>query len=55
MFLWGGEQASLGKVTIQIDRVVTLGLISGVYTLHPEKNRDDTERTLEIEFVWSSQ
>lgn len=44
---------SLGKVTIQIDRVVALGFIADKYPLQPENNRDGTQRTLEIEFVWS--
>eukprot|EP01018_Ginkgo_biloba_P019292 Gb_18151 [translate_table: standard] len=45
---------SLGKVTIQIDKVVMLGTISGQYTLVPDANRDGTSRTLEIEFQWSN-
>lgn len=45
-------KGSLGKVTIQIDRVVMLGTISGEYTLVPDTNRDGTPRTLEIEFQW---
>lgn len=48
------QQGSLGKVTIQIDRVVLLGTISGQYTLMPDANRDGTPRTLEIEFQWSN-
>ena len=47
-------QPSLGKVTILIDRVVTLGSISGTYTLVPDTNRDGTQRTIDIEFVWSN-
>jgi hypothetical protein len=45
-------QGSLGKVTIQIDRVVLLGKISGQYTLTADTNRDGTAKTLEIEFQW---
>lgn len=47
-------KVALGKVTIQIDRVVMLGTISGQYTLIPDSNRDGTSRTLEIEFQWSN-
>ena len=45
-------QGNLGKVTIQIDRVVLLGKISGQYTLSTDTNRDGTAKTLEIEFQW---
>mgnify|MGYP006889259435 FL=1 len=47
------SQGSLGKVTIQIDRVVLLGKVSGQYTLVPDTNREGTARALEIEFQWS--
>lgn len=47
-------KGALGKVTIQIDKVVTLGTISGQYKLVPDSNRDGTLRTLEIEFQWSN-
>ncbi|KAH7422106.1 hypothetical protein KP509_13G090700 [Ceratopteris richardii] len=47
-------KGSLGKVTIQIDRVVMLGKVSGQYTLVRDSNRDGTSRTLEIEFQWSN-
>eukprot|EP00250_Pteridium_aquilinum_P021586 c25167_g1_i2 orf=367-6780(+) len=47
-------KGSLGKVTIQIDRVVMLGKVSGQYTLAPDTNRDGTSRTIEIEFQWSN-
>lgn len=47
-------QGSLGKVTIQIDRVVMQGTVSGQYTLQPETNRDGSARTLEVEFQWSN-
>ncbi|XP_024541091.1 protein CELLULOSE SYNTHASE INTERACTIVE 1 [Selaginella moellendorffii] len=47
-------KASLGKVTIQIDRVVLLGNLSGEYQLKPDSNRDGSPRTLEIEFQWSN-
>ncbi|KAH9307092.1 hypothetical protein KI387_011496, partial [Taxus chinensis] len=47
-------KVALGKVAIQIDRVVILGTISGQYTLLPDSNRDGTSRTLDIEFQWSN-
>ena len=47
-------RGSLGKVTIQIDKVVMLGIISGQYTLVPDANRDGTSRTFETEFQWSN-
>ncbi|KAI5082947.1 hypothetical protein GOP47_0002690 [Adiantum capillus-veneris] len=47
-------KGSLGKVTIQIDRVVMLGKVSGQYNLVPDSNRDGSPRTLEIEFQWSN-
>ena len=47
-------KGSLGKVTIQIDKVVMFGTISGQYTLVPDANRDGSSRTLEIEFQWSN-
>ncbi|CAM6095033.1 unnamed protein product [Calypogeia fissa] len=47
-------KGSLGKVTIQVDRVVSLGTMSAQYTLMPDANRDGTPRTLEIEFQWSN-
>ncbi|KAK7311151.1 hypothetical protein RJT34_09090 [Clitoria ternatea] len=46
-------KSSFGKVTIQIDRVVMLGAVSGEYTLLPE-SKSGPSRNLEIEFQWSS-
>ncbi|CAI5473610.1 unnamed protein product [Closterium sp. Yama58-4] len=46
--------SSLGKVTIQIDRVVALGMVSGTYVLQPEGNRDGTQRTIDVDFIWSN-
>ncbi|XP_042470652.1 protein CELLULOSE SYNTHASE INTERACTIVE 1-like [Zingiber officinale] len=45
-------KSSFGKVTIQIDRVVMLGTVSGEYTLLPESKSGP--RNLEIEFQWSN-
>lgn len=47
-------KGSLGKVVIQIDRVVTLGTISGTYALVPDMNKDGSQRALDIDFVWSN-
>lgn len=47
-------QSSFGKVTIQIDRVVMLGSVSGEYTLMPESKKGGASRNLEIEFQWSN-
>ncbi|KAL6523715.1 Interactor with COP9 signalosome (CSN) complex [Orobanche gracilis] len=44
---------SFGKVTIQIDRVVMLGAVSGEYTLLPE-SKNGPSRILEIGFQWSN-
>ncbi|CAI7909366.1 unnamed protein product [Closterium sp. NIES-53] len=49
-----GWQSSLGKATIQIDRVVALGMVSGTYVLQPEGNRDGTQRTIDVDFIWSN-
>eukprot|EP00850_Spirogloea_muscicola_P022561 SM000301S11764 [mRNA] locus=s301:97323:108720:+ [translate_table: standard] len=47
-------KGALGKVAIQIDRVITMGTVSGTYTLLPESNRDGSARTLDIEFQWTN-
>eukprot|EP00897_Mesotaenium_endlicherianum_P008371 jgi/Mesen1/7562/ME000392S06825 len=47
-------KGNLGRVSIQIDSVITLGSVSGTYALQPENNRDGTQRTLDVEFVWSN-
>lgn len=46
-------KSSFGKVTIQFDRVVMLGSVSGEYTLQPE-SKSGPSRSLEIEFQWSN-
>ncbi|XP_010916918.1 protein CELLULOSE SYNTHASE INTERACTIVE 1 [Elaeis guineensis] len=46
-------KSSFGKVTIQIDRVVMLGSVSGEYMLLPE-SKNGVSRNLEIEFQWSN-
>lgn len=47
-------QATLGRVTIQIDKVVTEGVYSGLFSLNHESNKDGSSRTLEIEIIWSN-
>ncbi|KAI5057613.1 hypothetical protein GOP47_0027628, partial [Adiantum capillus-veneris] len=47
------SKKTMGKVTIQVDRVIALGTVTGNYTLHPDKNKDGTPRVLEIEITWS--
>ncbi|KAG9457105.1 hypothetical protein H6P81_001613 [Aristolochia fimbriata] len=47
-------KTTLGRVTIQIDKVVTEGVYSGFFSLNHDGNRDGSSRTLEIEIVWSN-
>ncbi|MCO5584828.1 hypothetical protein L7F22_038760 [Adiantum nelumboides] len=47
------SKKSMGKVTIQVDKVIALGTVTGNYTLHPHKNKDGTPRMLEIKITWS--
>lgn len=47
-------QNTLGKVTIQIDKVVTEGVYSGLFSLNHDANKDGSSRTLEIEIIWSN-
>lgn len=46
-------QSTLGRVTIQIDNVVTEGVYSGFFSLKHDGGKDGS-RTLEIEIVWSN-
>jgi hypothetical protein len=46
-------QSNLGRVTIQIDKVVTEGVYSGFFSLSHDGGKDGS-RTLEIEIVWSN-
>ncbi|KAL0917706.1 hypothetical protein M5K25_012787 [Dendrobium thyrsiflorum] len=46
-------KTTLGRVTIQIDKVVTEGLYSGLFSLSHDSNKD-LSRTLEIEILWSN-
>ncbi|KAL7246230.1 hypothetical protein ACSBR2_001372 [Camellia fascicularis] len=50
-------KTSLGRVTIQIDKVVSEGVYSGLFSLNQDSNKDakdGTSRTLEIEITWSN-
>ncbi|KAJ6817246.1 protein CELLULOSE SYNTHASE INTERACTIVE 3 [Iris pallida] len=47
-------KSTLGRVTIQIDKVVTEGIYSGIFSLNHDSNRDRSSRNLEIEIVWSN-
>ncbi|CAH8254657.1 unnamed protein product [Arabidopsis lyrata] len=47
---------NLGKVRIPIDKVLTEGSYSGIFKLNDESKKDDSsDRSLEIEIVWSNQ
>uniref|UniRef100_A0A0E0F333 C2 domain-containing protein n=1 Tax=Oryza meridionalis TaxID=40149 RepID=A0A0E0F333_9ORYZ len=46
-------KSTLGRVTIQIDNVVTEGVYSGFFSLKHDGGKDGS-RTLEIEIVWSN-
>ncbi|KAF3340159.1 hypothetical protein FCM35_KLT15930 [Carex littledalei] len=48
-----GSKPTLGRVTIQIDKVLTEGLYSGMFSLSHDGGKDSS-RTLEIEIVWSN-
>lgn len=56
LLIWKGGhfQATLGKVTIQIDKVVTEGVYSGLFSLNHDSNKDGSSRTLEIDIIWSN-
>ncbi|KAF3778546.1 U-box domain-containing protein 13 [Nymphaea thermarum] len=48
-------KTTLGRVTIQIDKVVTEGIFSGFFNLNHDANRDGSSgRKLEIEILWSN-
>ncbi|KAL7131842.1 hypothetical protein ABFS83_12G032600 [Erythranthe nasuta] len=50
-------KTSLGRVTIQIDKVMSEGVYSGVFSLCREtnkENKDAPSRTLEVEITWSN-
>lgn len=46
-------KSNLGTVTIQIDKVVSEGLYSGLFSLSHDRNKDRS-RTLEIKITWSN-
>uniref|UniRef100_A0A5B6ZP72 C2 domain-containing protein n=1 Tax=Davidia involucrata TaxID=16924 RepID=A0A5B6ZP72_DAVIN len=47
-------KTTLGRVTIQIDKVVSEGVYSGLFSLNHDSNKDGSSRTLEIEITWSN-
>ncbi|WCJ44383.1 Armadillo/beta-catenin-like repeat C2 calcium/lipid-binding domain (CaLB) protein [Euphorbia peplus] len=47
-------KSTLGRVTIQIDKVVTEGVYSGLFSLNHDSNKDGSSRTLEIEIIWTN-
>ncbi|XP_052189037.1 protein CELLULOSE SYNTHASE INTERACTIVE 3 [Diospyros lotus] len=47
-------KTSLGRVTIQIDKVVSEGVYSGLFSLNHQGSKDGSSRTLEIEITWSN-
>ncbi|KAJ4950760.1 hypothetical protein NE237_027592 [Protea cynaroides] len=47
-------KTTLGRVTIQIDKVVTEGVFSGLFSLNHDNKKDGSSRTLEIEIIWSN-
>ncbi|XP_009625031.1 protein CELLULOSE SYNTHASE INTERACTIVE 3-like isoform X2 [Nicotiana tomentosiformis] len=47
-------KSTIGRVTIQIDKVVSEGTYSGLFSLSHDSNKDGSSRTLEIEITWSS-
>ncbi|KAJ3671644.1 hypothetical protein LUZ60_007723 [Juncus effusus] len=47
-------KSTLGRVTIQIDKVLTEGIYSGPFSLSQEGGGKDGSRILEIEIVWSN-
>ncbi|OVA07391.1 C2 calcium-dependent membrane targeting [Macleaya cordata] len=47
-------KSTIGRVTIQIDKVVTEGVYSGLFSLNHDSNKDGSSRTLEIEIIWSN-
>ncbi|KAG5575327.1 hypothetical protein H5410_055461 [Solanum commersonii] len=47
-------KTTIGRVTIQIDKVVSEGMYSGLFSLSQDNNKDGSSRTLEIEISWSS-
>ncbi|KAK2995679.1 hypothetical protein RJ640_006139 [Escallonia rubra] len=47
-------KTTLGRVTIQIDKVVSEGVYSGLFSLSHDSNKDGSSRTLEIEITWSN-
>ncbi|CAI0600497.1 unnamed protein product [Linum tenue] len=47
-------KTTLGRASVQIDRVVTDGMYNGAVPLTNEGTKDDTSKTVEIEIVWAN-
>ncbi|KAJ0256566.1 Protein CELLULOSE SYNTHASE INTERACTIVE 3 [Hirschfeldia incana] len=47
-------KTTLGRVTIQIDKVVTEGVYNGSLSLNHDKSKDASSRSLDIEIAWSN-
>ncbi|XP_019085632.1 PREDICTED: uncharacterized protein LOC104715869 [Camelina sativa] len=47
-------KTTLGRVTIQIDKVVTEGEYSGSLSLNHENSKDASSRSLDVEIAWSN-
>lgn len=47
-------KTTLGRVTIQIDKIVSEGLHSGLFYLSNDGSKDKSSKMLEIEIIWSN-
>lgn len=47
-------KTTIGRVTIQIDKIVSEGLHSGLFYLSSDGNKDKSSKMLEIEIIWSN-
>lgn len=47
-------QTTLGRVTIQIDKVVIEGVYNGSLSLNHDNSKDASSRSLDIEIAWSN-
>ncbi|CAA7013426.1 unnamed protein product [Microthlaspi erraticum] len=47
-------KTTLGRVTIQIDKVVTEGVYNGSLSLNHENSKDASSRSIDIEIAWSN-
>ncbi|XP_009801158.1 protein CELLULOSE SYNTHASE INTERACTIVE 3 isoform X1 [Nicotiana sylvestris] len=47
-------KTTLGTATIQIDKVVSEGIHSGVFSLSHDRDKDGSSQTLDVEITWSN-